>query len=64
MVFRVEMDGESIACSSARCVSRLLKQGWTLSDPAQRRALEELLAAEAEPEYAAPLSLHAAAAAR
>lgn len=48
MVFRVEMDGESIACSSARCVDGLLRRGWQLSDPSQRERLEKELAAAEE----------------
>lgn len=48
MVFRVEMDGESIACSSAQCVAGLLRRGWRLSDPSQRERLEKELAAGEE----------------
>lgn len=39
MVFMIELDGETVACSSARCVQGLLRQGWRLSDPAQADAL-------------------------
>lgn len=35
MVFKVELDGEVISCSSLECINRLLMQGWRLSDPAQ-----------------------------
>jgi len=63
MVFRVEMDGESIACSSARCVSRLLQLGWVLADPAQGRELERaLVLEETEADEVGPLRLHALAA--
>ena len=62
MVFRVEMDGESIACSSARCVSRLLQMGWVLSDTAQGRELERALALEeTEVDEGAAPRLHALA---
>jgi hypothetical protein len=63
MVFRVEMDGESIACSSARCISRLLQLGWVLADAAQGLELERALALEeTEEDEAAPARLHALAA--
>ena len=35
MVFKVEFEGESIFCSSPRCIHRLLDQGWHLADPSQ-----------------------------
>jgi len=44
MVFRVHFEGESISCSSARCIQRLLSLGWQLADSSQTddllRALE------------------------
>ncbi len=46
MVFMIEMEGETVACSSARCVQSLLRQGWRLSDPAQAEDLAQLLARE------------------
>jgi hypothetical protein len=46
MLFVIELDGETVACSSARCVESLLHQGWTLSDPAQKDALVLALARE------------------
>lgn len=42
----IEMDGETVACSSARCVQSLLRQGWRLSDPAQADDLAQILARE------------------
>ncbi len=42
----IEMDGETVACSSARCVQSLLRQGWRLSDPAQADELAQILARE------------------
>jgi len=48
MLFRVDFEGESIYCSSARCIQRLLSLGWRLADPSQAR---HLLAA-VEPEEA------------
>lgn len=46
MIFKVRLDGESIACSSPRCVQRLLAQGWQLADPTQTDALLEALRRE------------------
>jgi hypothetical protein len=46
LIFKVELDGESISCSSPRCVQRLLHLGWRLSDASQTGDL--LLALEAE----------------
>jgi hypothetical protein len=46
MVFMIELDGETVACSSARCVQSLLRQGWRLSDPGQKDELVQLLARE------------------
>lgn len=46
MVFRVDFDGELISCSSARCIQRLLSQGWRLADPWQAEDLPEALEAE------------------
>jgi hypothetical protein len=48
MVFKVKFDGESISCSSARCIQRLLSQGWQLADPAQTEDLLRSLEAEEE----------------
>jgi hypothetical protein len=62
MVFRVEMDGESISCSSAQCVDSLLRRGWQLSDPSQRERLERELAAGEECAEAPHGSLRALAA--
>ncbi|MGE5124892.1 MAG: hypothetical protein ACM3PV_01275 [Betaproteobacteria bacterium] len=42
----IELDGETVACSSARCVQSLLRQGWRLSDPGQKDELVQLLARE------------------
>jgi hypothetical protein len=46
VVFKVEFDGEEIACTSARCIQRLLGQGWRLSDPSQTETLLQAIAAE------------------
>lgn len=46
MVFMIELDGETVACSSARCVQSLLRQGWRLSDPTQADDLVQVLARE------------------
>jgi len=46
MVFMIELDGETVACSSARCVQSLLSQGWRLSDPAQAEQLTQALVRE------------------
>jgi hypothetical protein len=46
MVFMIELDGETVACSSARCVQSLLRQGWRLADPAQADDLVQVLARE------------------
>lgn len=48
MVFKVNFDGESISCSSARCIQRLLSQGWQLADPVQTEDLLRLLEEEEE----------------
>lgn len=57
MIFKVHFDGESIACSSPRCIERLLGQGWRLADPDQTEDLLQALRAEelAEPEGAVHL---------
>jgi hypothetical protein len=51
MLFTVDFDGESISCSSPRCIQRLLSQGWQLADPSQTEDLLQALEAEelAEP---------------
>lgn len=46
MVFLIELEGETVACSSARCVQSLLRQGWRLTDPAQADELVLVLARE------------------
>lgn len=46
MIFRVELDGESIQCSSPRCIEKLIAQGWSLCDPEQKEALARLASAE------------------
>ncbi len=48
MVFKVNFDGESISCSSASCIQRLLSQGWQLADPAQTEDLLRSLGEEEE----------------
>lgn len=48
MVFKVLMEGESISCSSPRCIQRLLSQGWQLADPSQDVDLREALRATEE----------------
>jgi hypothetical protein len=35
MVFKVELDGQVVSCSSPGCINRLLLQGWKLAEPAQ-----------------------------
>jgi hypothetical protein len=42
MLFRVDLEGETISCSSPRCIQRLLSLGWRLADPSQ---IEDLLGA-------------------
>ena len=46
MVFKVLFEGESVVCSSPRCIQLLLHQGWRLADPAQTEHLLEALEAE------------------
>ena len=46
MVFKVNFEGESISCSSPRCIQRLLSQGWRLADPSQTEDLLQALEAE------------------
>jgi hypothetical protein len=46
MVFSVNFEGESIFCSSPRCIQRLLNQGWRLADPSQTDDLLRSLEAE------------------
>ena len=57
VVFKVVFDGESIVCSSPRCVQNLLSQGWRLADPEQTEDL--LKALEAEESADTGESLHA-----
>jgi hypothetical protein len=45
-VFAVSFDGESISCSSPRCIRRLLGLGWRLADPSQTEDLLQALEAE------------------
>jgi hypothetical protein len=61
MVFVIELEGETVACSSARCVQSLLSQGWRLSDPAQADQLVQALAREqllTAPKLAAAATAH------
>jgi hypothetical protein len=53
MVFTVELEGQSISCSSARCIQRLLRQGWALADPAQGDELVRAVETEAPAEPSA-----------
>ena len=46
MLFKVDLEGESIFCSSPRCIKRLLGLGWRLADPSQTEDLLEALKAE------------------
>ena len=46
MVFKVSFDDGSISCSSARCIQRLLSQGWRLADPSRTEDLLQALEAE------------------
>lgn len=46
MVFKVLFEGESVVCSSPRCIQLLLHQGWRLADPAQTEHLLNALEAE------------------
>jgi hypothetical protein len=46
MVFKVIFEGESIVCSSPRCIHKLLSQGWQLADPKQTEDLTKALEAE------------------
>jgi len=46
MVFRVNFDGESISCSSPRCIQSLINHGWQLADPSQTADLLQALEAE------------------
>jgi hypothetical protein len=42
-VFKVYLEGESIFCSSPRCIQELLNDGWQLADPSQTSDLVEAL---------------------
>lgn len=42
-VFKVYLDGDSIFCSSPRCIQKLLSDGWRLADPSQTADLFEAL---------------------
>jgi len=57
MVFKVIFDGESVVCSSPRCILTLLSQGWRLADPGQTQDLIKAL--EAEDSAGADETLHA-----
>lgn len=46
MVFKVLFEGESVVCSSPRCIQLLLNHGWRLADPAQTEDLLKALEAE------------------
>jgi hypothetical protein len=46
MLFKVELAGESVSCSSPRCIKGLLQRGWQLTDPAQSDDFLKALAAE------------------
>jgi hypothetical protein len=46
MVFKVLFEGESVVCSSPRCIQLLLHHGWRLADPAQTEHLLKALEAE------------------
>jgi hypothetical protein len=50
MIFKVHFDGESISCSSARCIQGLVGQGWRLADPSQAEDLVQSLEAEEQAE--------------
>jgi hypothetical protein len=56
----VNFEGESISCSSPRCIQRLLGLGWRLADPSQAESLLQALEAEepAEPADVPYLRLH------
>lgn len=60
MVFKVKFEGESISCSSPRCIQRLLGLGWRLADPSQAEPLLQALEAEepAEPADVSTPRLH------
>jgi hypothetical protein len=50
MVFKLASDDALILCSSARCVHRLLSQGWRLADRSQTEDfLQALEDEDAEP---------------
>lgn len=46
MVYKLSSDDGLILCSSARCVRKLLGQGWCLADPSQTEDLMQALKAE------------------
>jgi hypothetical protein len=46
MVFKVVSEGDSIYCSSPRCIQKLLSEGWSLADPAQSADLSSALESE------------------
>ena len=58
MTFTVEMDDVRISCSSPRCIQRLLRHGWTLTDPSQSDDLKAQLAAEEAAGASEPETLH------
>ena len=45
MVYAVEQGGRNVYCSSASCVSELLRIGWRLSEASQLTSLVRELAA-------------------
>jgi hypothetical protein len=46
MLFKVNFDGESISCSSPRCIQRLQSHGWRLAEPSQTEDLLQALEAQ------------------
>jgi hypothetical protein len=46
MLFKLDLEGESIFCSSPRSIKRLLNLGWRLADPSQTENLLQALKAE------------------
>jgi hypothetical protein len=58
MTFTVEMDEVRISCSSPRCIQRLLRYGWTLTDPSLSDDLVAQLAAAEAAGASEPERLH------
>jgi hypothetical protein len=48
MVFKVELDGQVVSCSSPGCINWLLLHGWKLADPAQWDDLKHALQSESD----------------